>query len=114
MDELFVLPGQSPEQQRRVRSLGGGKGLFLWALEMVDFALVKTGLLLEPGAFFGKAFLNNILDRSADLDEIWIDCRLRFKRLCAHSVDTPVRGYLGPFKPLKGMDIHRMAQMEGE
>ena len=69
-----------------VWSLRSGEVASPPGLEVVYFALLETGLLFQPGAFFCKAFLDDVLDRGADLDEIRMNCRLWFKRLCAHSV----------------------------
>ncbi len=47
-----------------------GEGLLHGLLEVMDFALLTAGLLLQPGAFFGKALLDDVFDGRADLDEV--------------------------------------------
>ena len=59
-----------PNSSVVLAALFRGEGLLHRTLEVMDFALDETGLLLQARTFFGKALLDDVLDRGADLDQI--------------------------------------------
>ena len=63
MHQLFVLPGQTAEQQRGMGALFLGERLLHRLLEVVNLALDEAGFPLQAGALFGKPLLDNVFDR---------------------------------------------------
>ena len=70
MDQLFMLPGQSAEQQGGVGALLPGERLLDGPLEVMGLALLQPGFPLEAGAFFGKTLLNDVLHGRTNLDKV--------------------------------------------
>ena len=69
MDQLFMLPRQSAEQQRGVAALFPGERLFGGPLEVMGLVFLQPGFPLEAGALFGKTLLNHVLHGRTNLDK---------------------------------------------
>ena len=85
MHQLFMLPGQSAEKQRRRTALLSGERLLHRLFEVMSLTLGEARFGFQAGSFFRKSLLNNVFDRGADLHQIGGGHGFRFNRLSAHS-----------------------------
>ena len=87
MHQLLVFPGEAAEQQRGARTLLGCEWTLDGLMETVDFLVDNAGFLLQPGAFFGHALLNQLFHGS-DLHQS--DLRCRGMRRSTHLISSLV------------------------
>src|ERR1017187_1991648 len=110
MHQLFMLPGQSAEEQRRRTALLSGERLLHGFLEVMCLTLGKPGFGFQTRAFFRESLLDNIFQGGANLDQVGGSGGFGFEGLSAHSCTFPRMRPSCRFNRLKEIGIHLTAR----
>src|SRR5580700_6122850 len=89
MHQLFVLPGQTAEQQRSAAALFPGEWLLNRFFEVMSLTLGDASFGFQTGSFFRQSLCDDILYGGANLYKAGGVVGFRFEGLSAHSRILP-------------------------